>query len=218
MIKVLQVCQRYFPYIGGLETHVRKISEGLARQGFEVDVVTTDPSRRLPKEELINGITIRRFKGWAPNEAYYFSEGLRRHLFRVSKDYDIVHAHGYHAFPALYAAFAKRSNLFIFTPHYHGKGHTFFRNILLVPYKIIGEKTFQKADKVICVSNYERCQISNDFDVEYSKFVTIPNGLDSQEFKVLRKQKKQRRRIILCVARLEKYKGINWKVTSSYKL
>jgi glycosyltransferase involved in cell wall biosynthesis len=217
-MKVLQVCQRYFPYIGGLETHVRKISEGLVRQGFEVDVLTTDPSRRLPQEELINGIRIRRFKGWAPNEAYYFSEGLRRHLFRVSRDYDLVHAHGYHAFPALYAALAKRSNLFIFTPHYHGKGHTFFRNLLLVPYKLVGAKAFQKADKVICVSNYERHQIINDFDVDSSKFVTIPNGLDLQEFEALKKQTKNSRRVILCVARLEKYKGIDFLIRALPKL
>ena len=218
MMKVLQVCQKYSPYIGGLETHVRKISEGLTSQGFEVDVVTTDPSRRLPKEELIDGVAIRRFKGWAPNEAYFFSESLRKYLFRVSRDYDVVHAHGYHAFPALYATLAKRSNHLVFTPHYHGKGHTFFRNLLLVPYKIVGAKAFQKADKVICVSNYERRQIINDFDVDSSKFVTIPNGLDLQEFKALKKQKNQSRRVILCVARLEKYKGMDFLIRALPKL
>jgi len=34
-MKSFQVCQRYYPYIGGIETHVKEISERLARKGFE---------------------------------------------------------------------------------------------------------------------------------------------------------------------------------------
>lgn len=50
-IKVAQVCPRYYPYIGGVETHVESISERLAGQGLDVEILTTDPSGNLLSEE-----------------------------------------------------------------------------------------------------------------------------------------------------------------------
>jgi len=120
-MRILQICPRYYPDIGGVEEHVKNISERLAKK-HDVTVFTTDPSRKLPKQETINGVKIRRFKSWAPNEAYYFSRELKKCLMEDSYSFDIMHAHSYHAFPALYAAQAKGSNKLVFTPHYHGEG------------------------------------------------------------------------------------------------
>jgi glycosyltransferase involved in cell wall biosynthesis len=60
-MRIAQVCPRYYPYIGGIETHVKEISERLMMRNFEVEVLTTDPSGKLPKEEIINCIKVRRF-------------------------------------------------------------------------------------------------------------------------------------------------------------
>jgi glycosyltransferase involved in cell wall biosynthesis len=207
-MKILQVCPRYYPYIGGVEEHVRNISERLAKK-YEVSVFTTDPSGKLPKEEVINGVYVRRFKSWAPNEAYYFSRQLKKYLMKNSESYDVVHAHNYHAFPALYAAQAKGRNRLVFTPHYHGTGHTFFRSLLHIPYRYLGKKIFEKAEKIVCVSKYEKKLISNHFGVNEEKVMVIPNGVNLEEFKVLEKRKKGYR-TILYVGRLEKYKGIQY--------
>ena len=216
-MKIAQVCQRYHPYIGGLETHVKEISERLARKGFEVEVLTTDPLGTLPKEDMISGLRIKRFKSWAPNEAYYFSKKLKKYLAKHTNGYDIVHSHGYHAFPALYAAQTKGKNKLIFTPHYHGKGHTFFRNLLHIPYKFIAQKIFRRADSIICVSNYEKSLLTKNFKVNEEKVSIIPNGVNLEEFEGLRKEKKDHK-VILCVARLEKYKGIDFLVKVLPKL
>jgi len=205
-MKIAQACPRYHPYIGGVETHVKELSERLVERGFEVDVLTTDSSGKLPKEETIKGVKIRRFKSLAPGEAYHFSGDLRKYFIENSNDFDIVHAHAYHAFPSLYAAQAKGTNRLVFTPHYHGAGHTFFRSLLHRPYKLVGRKIFEKADKIICVSNYERNLLFEHFRVDEGKVVVIPNGINLEEFKSLRKNKKDCR-IILYVGRLEKYKG-----------
>lgn len=207
-MKILQVCPRYYPYIGGVEEHVRNISERLAKN-YELSVFTTDPSGKLPKQEVINGVAIRRFKSWAPNEAYYFSRELKKCLMENSDNFDIVHAHSYHAFPALYAAQAKDRNKLIFTPHFHGKGHSFLRNLLHVPYKFWGKSIFMKADKIICVSNYEKGLIINNFKVDEEKIVVIPNGVNLEEFTGLKRVKKSYK-TILSVGRLEKYKGIQY--------
>jgi hypothetical protein len=47
-MRLLQVCQRYSPYIGGIEEHARNISERLAKN-HEVTIATTDPSGVLLK-------------------------------------------------------------------------------------------------------------------------------------------------------------------------
>jgi glycosyltransferase involved in cell wall biosynthesis len=154
-MKVAQVCPRYYPYIGGVETQVKEISERLVKRNFEVEILTTDSSGSLEKEEIINGVRVRRFKSWAPNESYHFSEGLRRYLLKNSRHFDIVHAHSYAGLPALYAANAKDKNKMVFTAHYHGTGHTRFRSLLHVPYRFWGKSIFEKADHVICVSEIE---------------------------------------------------------------
>ena len=215
-MSILQVCAKYYPDIGGLESHVQNISERLAQKN-DVSVLTTDPVGTLPKEEVINGVRVRRFKSWAPNGSYYFSGDLKKFLVKESDEYDIVHAHGYHAFPALYAAQAKGRNKLVFTPHYHGGGHTFFRNLLHKPYKFFGSKIFEMTDRIICVSNYEKTLVMDHFKVEEKKVTVIPNGVHLKEFENLKKRV-QNHKTLLYVGRLEKYKGVQFLIKALQKL
>jgi len=212
-----QVCPRYYPYIGGVETHVREISERLVKKGFKVEVLTTDPSGKLPREEIMNGVKVKRFKSWAPNENYHFSRGLKKYLMKYSNKYDVVHAHSYHDFPALYAAQAENRNKLVFSPHYHGRGHTFFRSWLHIPYKLLGKKIVDRADKIICVSNYERRLFAKTFGIKNENITVIPNGVNLEEFKRPEKKKKNNR-VILYVGRIEKYKGIHYLIKVLPKL
>jgi len=208
-MKIAQVCHRYFPYTGGVEEHVKNISERLVKN-FEVSVFATDPTGKLPREELINGVKVIRFRSWAPYEAYYFSAALKKHLAKHSDNFDIIHAHNYGALPALYAAQTKGKNKLVFTPHYHGTGHTFIRALLHKPYKFLGKTIFKKADGVVCVSKYEKSLIVNNFKVDEKKVAVIPNGVNLKEFIGLKREKKNGCKSILCVSRLEKYKGIQY--------
>lgn len=208
-MRMAAVCPKYPPYLGGVETQVKEISERLANRGFKVDVLTTDPLGYLPKEEIIGSVKVKRFRSWAPSESYYFSRELKKYLLRGSVKYDVVHAHSYHAFPAFYAAQGKGENRLIFTPHYHGKGHTFVRNLLHVPYKYLAKKIFEKADRVVCVSNYEKSLVMEKFRLDEGKVVVIPNGINLMECKGLKKKKREENhRVILYVGRLESYKGV----------
>ncbi len=206
-MKILQVCPTYYPSLGGVEEHVRNISERLAAN-HEVTVATTDPTGKLPENEIINAVNILRFKSWAPNEAYFYSGDLKKYLKVHSADFNVVHAHNYHAFPALYAAQAKKkSNLFI-TSHYHGTGHTFLRSLLHKPYKLYAKLIFEKADKIICVSRYERNLINENFKIKELKTEVIPNGIKISEFSGLKRHHNDGK-TILYVGRLEKYKGVH---------
>lgn len=209
-MRIAQICHRYPPYIGGVEEHVRSISERLAKT-FEVSVFTTDPSARLPKVETIENVEVRRFRAWAPGDAYYFSWGLRNYLRQFSQSFEIVHAHNYGAFPALYAAQNKRCSKLVFTPHFHGAGGTFFRSLLNIPYRFFGKKMFSAADAIVCVSNYERALILRHFEIDEDRINVIPNGVDIESYKIAPRVEKTGR-TILYVGRLEKYKGVQYLV------
>ena len=206
MMKIIQVTPRYYPYIGGIETHVREICKRLVKKNIDLTIVTTDPSRKLKKEELIEGIEVKRFDSYGPTDSFYFSPGV---YFSLKKsNCDILHVHGYHVLSSLFAAFSKASNqTLVFTPHYHGVGHTFFRNILHKLYFLIGARIFDKADCVICVSEYERNLIKKKFKIPDSKLAVIPNGVNLEEFKDI-KQVQKNHRTLLYVGRLEEYKGV----------
>ncbi|MBA7473387.1 GDP-mannose:cellobiosyl-diphosphopolyprenol alpha-mannosyltransferase [subsurface metagenome] len=204
-MKILQVCPKYFPSIGGVEQHVRNISERLARE-HEVTVFATDPSGELPKEERINGVLVRRFKSFSPQNAYHVSFEMLREL--RSSEFDIVHGHSYHAFPLFFSRYAKKKR-FVVTPYFHGHGHTIVRDFLIKFYKPFGKKSFQEADKVIALSNHEKDLLIKDFKIADDKIAVIPIGIDLEEFNNLEKVK-GKHKTILCVVRLEEYKGVQY--------
>jgi glycosyltransferase involved in cell wall biosynthesis len=200
------VCHRYYPDIGGVETHVREISERLVKHGYYVEVISTDSTWKYPVHDVHNGVRITRFKSLAPKNAFYFAPQV--YFYLKSHRYDIVHAHNYHAFPALFASFASKGR-FIFTAHYHGGSPSPFRNFLLRPYQGISCSVFEKAEKIICVSKHEMKLIENDFHVPRSKLVHIPNGLNMKEFRDIKELRKESK-TILYAGRLESYKGVQY--------
>ena len=209
MDKIAYVCPRFPPYIGGVETHVYEISKRISKH-FDVEILTTDPGGKLPKVEIIENLTVRRFKAVAPSGAYYFSLDLYRFLKRNSKKYAIIHFHNYHSLTSFLSTISKsKHNKVIFTPHYHGKAHSLVRNLLIHLYHItLGKKIFAAADKVICVSEYEKSLVLRKFKVE-KKLEVIPNGIDLEQFRKIKNVKKDEK-TILYVGRLEKYKGVQY--------
>ncbi|HWQ49338.1 MAG TPA: glycosyltransferase family 4 protein [Methanosarcina sp.] len=219
-MKIAQICPRYFPDIGGVETHVKEISERLVKAGHDVEVITTDPTGKLSKQEIINGVKVIRFRSFAPGNAYYFAPQIYTYLKK--HDYDVIHAHSYHAFPAFFASLGIYGGKFVFTPHYHRHGHTAFRDLLHKPYRLLGKMIFSRADSVICVSEYEKKLVESDFEVA-TKTVKIPNGINLKEFKNLRQRGKnsnmnaRREKILLYVGRLEEYKGVQYIIQSLHE-
>ncbi|AAM30345.1 glucosyltransferase [Methanosarcina mazei Go1] len=218
-MKIAQICPRYSPDIGGVETHVKEISERLVKAGHDVEVITTDPSGKLEKRDTINGVKVIRFRSFAPGNAYYFAPQI--YFYLKKHNFDVIHAHSYHALPALFAALGKRERKLVFTPHYHRSGHTAFRNLLHKPYRLFGKVIFSRSDSVICVSEYEKRLVEADFRVE-GKTVKIPNGINLKEFEHLRnsqkgkgvEKKKGKEKTLLYVGRLEEYKGVQYIIQS----
>lgn len=182
-------------------------------------MLTVDTSAKLESECIHKGVKIRRFKSWSPSfisEIYYPSLMLLQYLLKNSSKYDIIHAHNYHALPSFYAANTKNLNHLVFTPHYHGAGSTYFRNLLHIPYKFFGRRIFNKADKIICVSDYEK-NLVRKLRVDERRITVIPNGLNIDQYTGIQRSTRAFKSI-LYVGRIEKYKGIQFIIKALAKL
>lgn len=194
--------------IGGVEKHVVEIAGRLAARGDEVDVLThAESNQQLPAHEVMEGVKVRRFPVPLPSTNYAFSPRLWRYLQTQSGRYDVVHAHGYHALPALEAALAKPPAL-VFTPHYHGTGHSPFRKLLHPPYRRLGKLIFERAGRTIAVSPPEAKLILSHFPQIEPRLVVIPNGVDQQALDNAVPFPEERT-VVLSAGRIESYKQVD---------
>jgi glycosyltransferase involved in cell wall biosynthesis len=174
-LRIAHVVASYHPRIGGVETHVRHLAEGCAAAGDHVTVLTHDVDGS-PADERVGGVRVRRFPLTVSSRNYPLSLGLFRHLRRHAAEFDLVHVHSYHTLVG-HAAHGSHLPL-VFTPHYHGTGHTPLRVFLHWLYRPAGAWQFRAADAVICVSEAERDLVIRDFPGVAGKAATIPNGVD----------------------------------------
>jgi len=204
-VRILQVCPKYYPSIGGVEEHVRNISERLAQE-HEVTVFACDPTGKLPQAEEVKKVKVKRFKSFSPSDSYHLSLDMLRAL--KTAEFDIVHGHSYHAFPLFFCRYV-RGGKFIATTYYHGHGSTIFRDLLFRLYRIAGNRIFKDTVKVIALSNHEKKLLVKHFQIEEDKIAIIPSGIDLSEFKQLQGTG-EKSNTILFVGRLEEYKGVQY--------
>lgn len=207
---VALVVPRYSPVTGGIERHAEELARGLLRHGFRVEVITTDPTGQLPPVEVREGVLVRRFATIANDGVYFVSPGLGSWLIANASRFALIHAHSYHTPLAFQAALAaRRSGVpLVVTPHYHGSGHTPLRQLLHVPYRLVGGWMLHQAQQLICVSSAERELLQRHFGTALP-CTMIPNGVNvapllaAQPWPV-----PNGRRTILAVGRLEHYKQV----------
>lgn len=210
-MRIVEVCARYYPSVGGIQTHVQQISERLARKGHYVEVLTTDPTGKLRVHEELNGVSVTRLKSWAPNDIFFLSHSLLRSLNH--KRADIVHAHGYRSFPMLAAALARTRN----RAHLVATTHLGFSKIGNLPYKFlynptIGRLIFERSDRIIVVSPVELKLLPELARVK-EKVLCIPNGIDLETISRYRNSRSSigesgHPLTIIYVGRFEEKKGI----------
>lgn len=198
---------------GGIIEHVWNISKRLAKK-HDVTLFGLNPQGRYPRFDIVDGVKVERFRHFYPSNSYFFSLELPLRM-RHAK-FDVVHGHGYHAFPMHFAALAKCKK-FVVTTHFHGEGHSVFRDSLFRLFQPFGGATLRKADVIVAVSEFEKSLLCERFRLDSDKVVVIPNGLDLEEFKSFKRRNRDFRSI-LYVGRLEWYKGVHYLVEVLPKL
>ncbi|QSG08255.1 glycosyltransferase family 4 protein [Halapricum desulfuricans] len=203
-MKILFVTHRYPPRTGGVETHVREIATRLVDRGHDVTVFSADAGSDVPSSEFDGGVRVQRFRSFSMGNAFYVAPQMAWAVRRTEAD--VVHAHNYHAFPMLFAALGVSDERFIVTTHYHGGSASAYRDRLLRVYRPLGKWIVKQADVVIAVSEWEREQLHEDFEVDAT---VVPNGLDIDRFANADPEEREQP-YLLCVGRLEEYKGIQY--------
>jgi len=214
-MKILQVCPKYYPYVGGVETCVKETSERLAKR-FDIEVLTIDHSGKLPKEDRVNCVTIRRFKSWVPNETYAlpYSSMLS---YLSSEQADIIHAHNLHALTTFMAYVAHRLHTkpkFVVSPLYHGRGHNKLAQMLWILHRPLAKKILINTDGILVNSRAQRSLIERTFK-PLSKIFLVYDGVNLIEIKNAEPFTfDENRKILLYVGRLAKYKNIHVAIAS----
>jgi glycosyltransferase involved in cell wall biosynthesis len=118
-LRVLLQCLYYAPEVGGLESHVAGLAEGLARHGHYVDMLTSRSQPGTQKRERVGGVNLHRV--WMPGKNPF---GWMAHTAgtvplhrRLAREADVVHAHTFaSALPAMITG-RRRRHPFVLTLH-----------------------------------------------------------------------------------------------------
>lgn len=208
-LRVLLVAARYFPYIGGLETHVYEVGRRLARLGIEVTILTTDVSGRLPSVEESEGMQIRRVQAWPANKDYYFAPGIYRSI--THGQWDLVHCQGYHNLvPPLAMLAIGRTNIpFVLSFHSGGDVSRLHKAMRGLQWMLL-RPLLLRAQKLIAVSQFEADFFRERLRLPAERFVVIPNGAHLSELAESTGSATKdagNDPLIVSVGRLERYKG-----------
>ncbi|QZX99913.1 glycosyltransferase family 4 protein [Halobaculum rubrum] len=201
-MKILQVTPRYAPRTGGVEMQLQAISERLVNRGHDVTVLTADAGDDVPRSETRNGVTVHRHRSLSPGGAFHVAPGIAPAVRRAGAD--VVHAHNVHSLPLIFAALGQGGSRFVATAYYHGTSADGLRSVLWNGYRPVARAALRRADTVSAVSEWERRHVADDFGVDAEQ---IPLGVDVDAFASATPRVRDRP-YLLCVARLEEYKGV----------
>jgi glycosyltransferase involved in cell wall biosynthesis len=203
--RILFVTPRYLPTVGGVQNHVYQVSRRLAGMGIDVTVLTTNPNNRLPAEEIIEEVRIRRVPAWPTNGDYFFAPQIYPIIRKGS--WDVIHVQSYHTFVAPLAMWAAWRSGIPYVTTFHGGGHSSpFRNNIRGAQQKILRPFLARANKLIAISDFEIPLFSNRLRLSEKQFALIPNGADLPnlaEGELIPIEEG----LIVSVGRLEQYKG-----------
>lgn len=203
-IRVLVVTARFFPDMGGIETHTYEVTSRLAqREDLDVTVLATDRSGRLPAREDLGGFTVLRCRSYPARRDYYLAPSLHRLI--LAGGYDLVHCQGIHTAVPVAAMIAAQRRRIPYVVTLHTGGHSSgLRNQLRgMQWRALGP-LLRRAALVVAVSRFEQRVFEETCRLEESRFRIIQNGGDVGPSAV--QAKPVPGRIVSC-GRLERYKG-----------
>ena len=218
-LNVLMVTTRYFPYMGGIETHVYEVGRRLASRGISVSILTTVPytsATPLPKEEEIEGVRIIRVRAWPPQRDYCIAPEMFSRIKYGT--WDLVHCQGCHTFvPPLAMLAAKEAKIpYIVTFHTGGHSSSFRNRIRSLQWKLL-RPLLSSASELIGVSRFEADYFRDLLHLPAKQFAVIPNGATLPGLTQLPSRTSDQT-LIVSVGRLERYKGHQHLITALPKI
>ncbi len=203
-LRILMVSARYSPYVGGTETHVHEVGRRMKALGHDVTVLTTDPSKKLATYEERDGLPVKRVAAYPANRDYYFAPALYSYI--TQGKWDVIHLQGYHTLVAPLTMLAALASKTPYIVSFHSGGHSSsIRTAARGMQRFLLTPLLKRADRLICVSQFEAKFFQEHLGIDSDHFVVIPNG--SQLPKLTTEVPRVKETLIVSPGRLERYKG-----------
>jgi glycosyltransferase involved in cell wall biosynthesis len=175
-LRVLMVCPHYYPQVGGTEIHVREVARRLLTlRSFEITVLTTDRSRRLPREEVVAGVPVLRVPSWPRRRDYYFAPEIAAVIRQ--RRWDLVHCQGIHTPVPLLAMISARWADIPYLVTFHTGGHSSRpRNAMRTTQWRLAGPLLRNAVSLIAVSRFEAASLTRHARLGDKQVTVIGNG------------------------------------------
>jgi glycosyltransferase involved in cell wall biosynthesis len=218
-LHILMVTARYFPEMGGVQTHVHEVGRRLVSNGMRVTLLTTMPHKaatEIPSEEDVEGMHIVRVRAWPPQRDYYIAPEIRTQIKQGK--WDIIHCQGCHNFVPPLAMLTAREVGIPYIVSFHTGGHSegWRKRIRGIQWRA-QRSLFAHAAKLIGVSRFEAEYFRQILKLPPHLFTIIPNGgvlPDSAGAAGTLAPATPDADLILSVGRLERYKGHQHLITA----
>ncbi len=181
-MRLLHIVEGLSPALGGMSRVAANLSELFARSGSEVEIITTIEQNSDPIYQP-RGVTVRALprkfvRSWA------YAPGLSEIIERAVANADLIHLHGLWLYPHFVASRAawRARKPYLVSPHGMMDGWALAQGKLKkrVYGGLIEWRTLQRAAAIHAVSETEATDIKRlGFTAD---IVTIPNGINSNEF------------------------------------
>lgn len=156
--------------------HVHEVARRLsALEGFEITVLTTDRSRRLPREEVVEGISVQRVPAWPRRRDYYLAPGIAAVIRR--RRWDLVHCQGIHNLVPLIAMTSAWQAGIPYLVTFHTGGHSSrLRNAMRTTQWRLAGPLLRNAVSLIAVSRFEAAALTQQARLGDGRVTVIRNG------------------------------------------
>ena len=207
-MRILLATPQYLPELGGLTTVWSSVATALVRQGHHVTVVTQQArSSSAPRYEICEGVVIHRFTERVGGERFGYAPSLRRWVRAHHDQFDLIHLVSFHA-PIALALHRLPSVPMVFSPTFHGGGHTRLAKVLHLFYTPLSRSIFKKVDLIHCYSESEAAAVGRAFPTFANKMQVIHAGFPTPKNAAVAPFDLDQT-VLLVVGRLEAYKRID---------
>jgi len=222
-MNIVHAYSAFHPCTGGIEREVFQLSRGLVERGHSVTVITSNlvdsRPQKLPKEEIIDGIKVRRFSVLSPYPVskLVFTPSLVTAMSSIKVD--VIHVFSFLPYfltnyVSLYAI--RKGIPLVLTPNYHPDRQNVHRGIIAFLVRNLYDK--QIGSSILKRANYVMAIVPSEAD--YYREKGIENicirwtGIDEEEecspeeLEDFIKRYDLTENTILSLSRIERRKGI----------
>jgi rhamnosyl/mannosyltransferase len=196
-LKIIEINKLYYPWIGGVETHVQTIAENVSPLDRIEVICCNDTS--ITKTESINGVTVRKFGALCQLLSLPLSPRFVLHFFKLKAD--VLHLHLPNPLAVMAYWLARPTGRVVVTWH----SDIIKQRFILFFYKPF-LKWFLKRTSAIIATSPNMVQHSPFLRNHTHKTHVIPLGIDPKHYPT--KATVHHQRYALFVGRLIYYKGV----------